>query len=196
MGPVLGAPLKNISMSVGPRTEMGEAVISAKGLEGSLIYRFSSEIRAGYPLRLDLLPDLSAEEVASRLTRQPRKASVATALRKALRLDPAKCALLFEFVADRSRGGIASAVKALPLRYNGPAPLDEAISTTGGVATSALDGTMLRTAPGVFCAGEMVDWDAPTGGYLLTACIASGRAAGRQAVDYASGGFRIASALL
>lgn len=195
MKPVLGSPLKNVAITAGDTRLVGEAVISAKGLEGSLIYRFSPAIRAGYPLTLDLVPALSQAEVEDRLSRQPRKASAATALRKALRLDAAKTALLFEFAPDRSRAGLARVVKALPLPHVGPAPLDEAISTVGGVATAALDGTMLRALPGVFCAGEMVDWDAPTGGYLLTACLASGRAAGVQAADYAlSGGLRRATA--
>lgn len=187
MAPAFGRPLKNIALRAGTgRFCRGEAMISARGLEGSLVYQMSPAIRQGLPLFIDLLPDLSADRVAEALTRQPKKASLSNAVRKGLNLDGAKTALLLELVSERSRAAVAAEAKSLPLRHAGAAPLQEAISTAGGVDRAALDGLMLRALPGVFCAGEMIDWDAPTGGYLLTACLALGRAAGAQAADYAS----------
>lgn len=196
MAPHFGAPLKPVAMLAGQRREEGEAVVSARGLEGSLVYRFSAEIRAGAPLALDLLPDLSQAEVARRLARQPRKLSVGAALRRAFGLGGVKAALAFELAPARDRAGLAAALKTLALPPPVSAPIEEAISTAGGVALEGLEGTMIRALPGVFCAGEMVAWDAPTGGYLLTACLATGRAAGRQAAAYAASGLRIASARL
>ena len=159
-------------------------MISATGLEGSLIYRFSPEIRSRAKLHIDLAPNVSLQDVTDRLLRQPGKASAATALRKTGLLNEAKTALLFEWATNRNRAALPLQIKQLPVRHVGPAPLDQAISTAGGVATQALEGTMLRARPGVFCAGEMVDWDAPTGGYLLTACFATGLWAGRHAAEY------------
>jgi predicted flavoprotein YhiN len=131
---------------------------------------------------------MDAGEIARRLTAAPAKQSLSNRLRKALNLTGVKTALLYE-CADREAlndpARAAEAIKALPLVLTGTVPLDEAISTAGGVTWDALDeGLMLKAKPGHFCAGEMIAWDAPTGGYLITACMATGRAAGRGVLDW------------
>lgn len=181
-----GAPVKVARLLAGDTHLRGEFVISARGLEGSAIYAVSRAVREGAELALDLCPDWSEDEVASRLARPRGKATVAAHLRKVLRLDPARLALLMEFGRPLPEGAaLAALVKALPVRHAGLRPLDEAISTAGGVAAEALDGFMLKSHPGVFVAGEMLDWEAPTGGYLLTACLATGLAAGAAAAAFA-----------
>ncbi|MFW8593662.1 TIGR03862 family flavoprotein [Cribrihabitans neustonicus] len=187
MRPLFGQPLKGIALAAGPLSSRGEAVISKRGLEGGGIYAVSAAVRQGQALALDLLPDLSQSEVARRLSRPRGKASFSNHLRKTLKLGPARTALLQEFARPlpQEPGPLASLIKALPVRHQGLRPMDEAISTAGGVARSALDaGLMLKAIPGTFCAGEMLDWEAPTGGYLLTGCLATGRWAGRAAADY------------
>lgn len=176
-----GAPVKATRLTAGDVVHRGEFVISAKGLEGSGIYAVSRPLREGAPLTLDLCPDLGLEEVRARLARPRGKASLTTHLRKSLRLDPARIALLMEF-ARPLPGDLAPIVKALPVHHAGLRPIAEAISSAGGIRAEALDGYRLRALPGVFAAGEMLDWEAPTGGYLLTACLATGRAAARQAL--------------
>ncbi|WP_138466242.1 TIGR03862 family flavoprotein [Poseidonocella sp. HB161398] len=185
MGKQFGQPVKNVALCAGARRERGEFVISRKGLEGAGIYAVIPAIRAGAPLLLDLLPDLGADELAARLARGPAKQSLANQLRR-LGLSPAKVALLREFGGKLPSGpALAPLLKALPVPHDGPRPLDEAISVAGGLAFGALDdGLMLRDRPGVFCAGEMLSWDAPTGGYLLTACLATGRRAGLSATAW------------
>lgn len=181
-----GAPVKVARLSAGDVTLRGEFVISARGLEGSAIYSVTKPLRDGATLTLDLCPDWDEAEVAARLARPRGKATVAAHLRKVLRLDPARLALLMEFGRPLPEGdALAGLVKALPIRHQGPRPLDEAISTAGGIAASALDGYMLTACPGVLAAGEMLDWEAPTGGYLITGCLATGRAAARQAIGWA-----------
>ena len=125
--------------------------------------------------------------MADRLAAPRGKASLANHLRKRLGLPPAQIALLNEFARPlpQDAAALAALIKAMPVRHSGLRPLDEAISTAGGVRQDALDGAlMLKAMPGVFCAGEMLDWEAPTGGYLLTACLATGRWAGRSAAAY------------
>jgi hypothetical protein len=162
----------------------GEWVVSARGIEGGGVYALSRALREGAALRLDLLPDLSRAEVAARLARPRGKASLSNHLRKALKLEPVKIALLNEWGRPLP-ADLAPLIKDLPVRHGGFRPIDEAISTAGGVRFQALDaGLMLRDRPGVFCAGEMLDWDAPTGGYLLTACLATGRWAGQAAARW------------
>lgn len=179
-----GAPVKPVRLSAGGHTIGGEFVITARGVEGGAIYALAPLLRDGAPLCLDLIPDRTAPEAAHRLARPRGRATLSNHLRKALALPPAKIALLRE-CAPQSLARpetIAAALKALPLPLLGPHPLIEAISTAGGVVRAALDADlMLRARPGVFAAGEMLDWDAPTGGYLLTACLATGRHAGRAA---------------
>ncbi len=179
-----GTPLKGIALRAGTRHSRGEAVISARGLEGGGVYAVSRALREGHALNLDLRPDLDAREIARRLSRPRGKASLSNHLRKRLRLTLAQIALLQEFARPLPADprALAALIKALPVRHAGLRPLDEAISTAGGVPRAALDdGLMLRALPGVFCAGEMLDWEAPTGGYLLTGCLATGRWAGRAA---------------
>lgn len=180
-----GTPLKNIAMTVGTDTKRGECVLSKQGFEGSLVYQFSEGFRQNAPMRLDLLPDQATEALQSRINAQPAKASFASVIRKTFKRDTAKAALVMEFARNIPRHALAQTIKALPIPYSGTAPMDQAISTVGGVKRSDLtEGFMLNAVKGTFCAGEMLDWDAPTGGYLITACLATSRAAGRAAVDY------------
>ncbi|MDZ7709175.1 MAG: TIGR03862 family flavoprotein [Roseovarius sp.] len=184
MAPHFGQPLKGIELIAGPLRSRGECVISATGLEGGGIYEVSAALRDGAPLTLDLLPDLSTDQIAARLGRARPRDSLKNRLRKALRLDPVKLALVME--CARTSPDPAHTLKALPVPLTGPRPMDEAISTAGGLRFEALDdGLMLRARPGTFAAGEMLDWEAPTGGYLLTACLATGLWAGRHAAAYA-----------
>jgi uncharacterized flavoprotein (TIGR03862 family) len=190
-----GAPVKPVGLRCGAARVQGECVVSARGIEGSAVYALSAAIRAamgpdGVTVTLDLLPDLSEAEIARRLARPRGKATLSNHLRKTLRLTGVKAALLREgggpLPADPA--GLAARIKAAPLHLLRARPLDEAISTAGGLRLSALeDDLMLRARPGVFCAGEMLDWDAPTGGYLITTCLASGRVAGRAAAAWAAG---------
>ncbi|TCO69606.1 hypothetical protein EV655_11458 [Rhodovulum euryhalinum] len=179
-----GQPVKGVALRAGNGPwHRGEFVISARGLEGGGIYALSRSLREGAPLVADLLPDWTPEKVADRLARPRGKASLSNHLRKALGLDPARLALLMEFARRLPEGApLATLAKALPIRHAGPRPLDEAISTAGGVCWQAVDGDLMLTArPGTWLAGEMLDWEAPTGGYLLTACLATGRWAGAAA---------------
>lgn len=182
-----GAPIKAVRVLAGGKKIRGEFVLSKRGLEGSAIYSVSSEVREGAPLALDLCPDWDLREVTARLSRPPGKVSLTNYLRKKLRLDPARLALLQEFGRPIPQGkDLAALVKELPIKHAGLRPLEEAISTAGGVDFEALnDGLMLKARPGVFIAGEMLDWEAPTGGYLVTGCLATGRHAGQAAAIWA-----------
>lgn len=180
-----GSAVKGCALSVGGQSVRGEFVVSARGIEGGGVYAVSAAMRDGANLTLDLFPDLSHHDIAQRLARPRGKASLANHLRKVLRLEGVRAALVNEFGRPFPQD-MAGLLKALPVSHLGPRPLDEAISTAGGIRFDALDtGLMLRTRPGVFCAGEMLDWEAPTGGYLITACLATGRHAGRAAVQFA-----------
>ncbi|SUD85789.1 flavoprotein [Stutzerimonas stutzeri] len=183
-----GAPLKTVSLALpGETLRRGEFVLTATGIEGSLVYALSADIRerinatGSATLLLDLLPDRSQAQIAGALARPRGSQSMAKHLHRQLKLDGAKAALLRELTAAETfqdPQALAAAIKALPIPLVRPRPLDEAISSAGGVPFEALDeNLMLRQLPGVFCAGEMLDWEAPTGGYLLTACFATGRAA-------------------
>jgi uncharacterized flavoprotein (TIGR03862 family) len=176
------------------RSRQGECVLSEYGIEGSLVYAIGADLRdqlaAGREvvLRLDLAPGRPQAELALRLAAPRGRHSLGDWLRRRAGLDAVKCALVFE-TADKAAladpQALAAWIKALPLRLRAPRPLAEAISTAGGVRLDALDEhLMLRNRAGVFCAGEMLDWEAPTGGYLLTACFASGRLAGQGAVRW------------
>ena len=181
----IGAPVKAVRLMAGAVESRGEWVISAGGIEGGGVYEVSMAVRDGALLFVDLLPDLDVAEVARRLSRPRGKASLANHLRKALGLSAEQRALLMEWGRPLPEGAaLARLLKALPVPVRGTMPLDQAISTGGGVAWDALDGFMLKALPGVFAAGEMLDWEAPTGGYLLTACLATGRAAGDAAADW------------
>ena len=179
-----GTPLKGVALTADGHISRGEIVISATGLEGGGLYALSAPLREGAALTLDLAPDLSTDQLRQRLSRPRGKASLSNHLRKTLKLDPAKQALLMEFGRPLPTD-LAPLLKALPIRHSGPRPIEEAISTAGGLRFDALDATlMLRDRPGTFAAGEMLDWEAPTGGYLLTGCLATGRWAGRAAAAW------------
>lgn len=181
-----GAPVKGVALTADGTRQRGEFVVSHRGLEGGGIYGMSRLVRQGHDMTLDLLPDWSRGRILTRLSSASKKASLPNKLRKSLRLDPVKIALLMEFGRPLPQGGeLADLLKSLPVEHQGLRPIDEAISTSGGVAWGALDqGLMIRDLPGVFAAGEMLDWEAPTGGYLLTACLASGKWAGRNAASW------------
>jgi uncharacterized flavoprotein (TIGR03862 family) len=181
-----GAPVKGVALSADNFASRGEFIVSAKGLEGGGIYTMSPAARTRSELILDLLPDWSAERIAKKLRHKSRKTTLTNHLRKSLHLDPVKIALLMEFARPLPTGdALAPVIKALPIKYTGTAPIDEAISTAGGVAWNAVNQSqMLKKAPGTFVAGEMLDWEAPTGGYLINACLATGKWAGRHAAQY------------
>ena len=188
MAPHFGAPLKGVALMAGAQRVRAECVLGARGLEGGGIYAISRRLREGAPLRLDLFPDLDPATLARRLSARPARESGANRLRKALRLSGVRLALVHELLRPlpRDPAALACALKALEVPLAGLAPLDEAISTAGGIRRSALDADlMLRARPGVFVAGEMLDWEAPTGGYLITACLATGLHAGRAAARWA-----------
>jgi uncharacterized flavoprotein (TIGR03862 family) len=186
----LGQPVKGIALHAGGQVSRGEIVLSSRGIEGGGIYAVSRALREGAGLVLDLMPDMDVEQVADRLARPRGKASLSNHLRKVLRLDPVKLALLMEFGQPLPQGAeaLAAQVKALAVPHQGPRPMDEAISTAGGISLAALDdGLMIRAMPGVFAAGEMLDWEAPTGGYLITGALATGLWAGTHAAAWVQG---------
>jgi predicted flavoprotein YhiN len=193
-----GTPLKRIALSLGGRTVRGEALVTRTGIEGGGIYALSAPIRdaidaAGEALlHIDLRPDLTRDALMSKLAAPRGKQSLSTFLRKALSLAPVEIGLLHEAAAS---GGaklsalappeLAALVKAVPARLTGVADIARAISTAGGIAFDEVDPRyMLRKRPGTFVAGEMLDWEAPTGGNLLQACFATGVAAGQGALDW------------
>ena len=187
-----GAPVKPVAAMLdadGSSRRQGEFIITENGVEGGLIYALTAPLRdaierdGATTLWLDLLPGRDAQRVLSEVAHPRGTRSWSSHLDSRLGLKGAKVALLHECLpreAFADPAALARGIKALPLRLVAPRPLDEAISSAGGVRFEALDDQlMLKTLPGVFCAGEMLDWEAPTGGYLLTGCFASGRAAGR-----------------
>ncbi|MGR8940996.1 MAG: NAD(P)/FAD-dependent oxidoreductase [Gammaproteobacteria bacterium] len=198
-GRYAGEPVKSVALSVpsageAPSSRRGEFVITEDGVEGSLIYALSSLLREQIGtqgetvIHLDLTPDRDAAQLTARLAAPRGKQSFANHLRKCAKLDGVKAALLREQMPDIATLDAcrqAAAIKALPIVLQASSAIDEAISTAGGVSLSELDGKlMLKRLSGVFCAGEMLAWDAPTGGYLLTACFATGRQAGLGALEW------------
>ena len=184
MIPHLGTPVKSVALMAGGQTTRGEFIISKRGIEGGGIYMLSRAMREGAPLTIDLKPDWSQERVAAALNRPRGKATLSNHLRKVLKFTPAQTALLSEF-GRPFPNDLAPLIKALPVLHQGPRPMDEDISTAGGMRFDALtDDLMLKHRPGVFCAGEMLDWEAPTGGYLITGCLATGAFAGANAAAF------------
>jgi uncharacterized flavoprotein (TIGR03862 family) len=193
-----GQPLKRIGLSFGGHNVRGEAVITRHGLEGGGIYALSAPLREAIAssgealLRIALRPDLSGLELRRRLEAPRGKQSLSTVLRKAVHLSPSAVGLLHEAAAGSARrlsdmgaADLAALINDVPVRLVAPAPLERAISTAGGLCFDEIDDSfMLRQRPGVFVAGEMLDWEAPTGGYLLQASFATGVAAARGALDW------------
>lgn len=190
-GRFAGAPLKNVALAFGGRTVRGEAMVAAYGLEGGAVYALSAELREAIAaegravLTVDLRPDLTVEALAARLARPRGRDSAANWLRKAAGLPPVAAGLLREIPGELPAGAekLARRIKGVRLTLTAMRGLERAISSAGGVAWDAVDDRlMLKALPGVFVAGEMLDWEAPTGGYLLQACFATGRAAGLGAL--------------
>ena len=196
-----GHPVKSVTLRIGHDTgaregRQGEFVVSSYGVEGSAVYALSAALRESLEstgradLCVDLAPTRDTLQIQAALARGSSRRSVTEHLRRALGFDGVKVGLLYEFVpreAMQDPARLATAIKSLRIPLRAPRPIAEAISTAGGVRFEALDqGLMLAARPGVFCAGEMIDWEAPTGGYLLTACLASGLIAGRAAASWLS----------
>ena len=195
---VEGAPLKRIALAFGAHSVRGEAVVTRNGLEGGAVYALSAPLRetimrdGGATLYVDLRPDLDAAAIATRLAAPRGKQSLSNGLRKALKLPPVGIALLHEAttaagkpLASLPADDVAKLIKAVPVRLTGVQPIAGAISTAGGIRCDALDDHfMLKAVASVFAAGEMLDWEAPTGGYLLQACFATGIAAADGAMAW------------
>jgi uncharacterized flavoprotein (TIGR03862 family) len=193
-----GHPLKGVALSFGPHTVRGEAMITKTGIEGGAVYALSADLREGViasgkaTLHIALRPDLEMNDLVARLSAPRGKQSFSNWLRKAAHLSPVGIGLLQEagFAAGESLSSLSTAslaglINAVPIRLNGVAPIARAISTAGGIAFDELDANfMIRRLPGVFVSGEMLDWEAPTGGYLLQASFATGAAAGRGALKW------------
>jgi uncharacterized flavoprotein (TIGR03862 family) len=189
-----GAPLKSVTATSDAGTFPGEFVISGHGIEGSLVYAHAAALRdrlfldGRADLRIDLAPGRSVERLTRDLDRQDTKASLSNRLRKGAGLEGVKSALLRELLPEIALADpqeLARSVKALPIPVLKPRPIAEAISSAGGIRLDNLDERyMLKSWPGIFATGEMLDWEAPTGGYLLTACFATGRAAARGIMDW------------
>jgi hypothetical protein len=194
-----GQPLKTVALrftdAAGYRHERkGELILSDQGVEGSLVYALSAPVRdtismqGAVTLELDLAPDKTLERVIAEVAHPRGARSLSSHLQSRAGLKGVKTALLHEVLSREQLNDpiqLAHAIKSLPLTLVAPRPLDEAISSAGGVRFDALDeNLMLRSVPSVFCAGEMLDWEAPTGGYLMTGCFASGRVAGQGALNY------------
>lgn len=188
-----GAPLKGVSFTMslenGERmTQKGECIVTRDGMEGSLIYAFSKYLRDAINLRgegritINLLPDLTRAQLEEKLSNTKPKESLAKYLKRTIKLDSIKSALLYEsYNKDDfdTPAKLARCLQSIPVSFYKTKPIDEVISTAGGVSQNSVNQYfMLKRMPGVFCAGEMLDWEAPTGGYLLTACFATGRRAG------------------
>ncbi|WP_233244607.1 TIGR03862 family flavoprotein, partial [Caulobacter sp. HMWF009] len=186
-----GEPLKNVALRLGETTSRGDAMVARYGLEGGAVYALGAAPREAIAatgravVQIDLRPDLSLETLTARLSRPRAGQSLANFLRKAAHLSPVEVNLLREahgldLPADPA--ALAAAIKAAPVTLTGVQPLDRAISSAGGLTLDSLDGLALKAAPDILVAGEMLDWEAPTGGYLLQACFATGVAAARQAL--------------
>jgi uncharacterized flavoprotein (TIGR03862 family) len=193
-----GQPLKGVALSFGSHSVGGEAMIARAGIEGGAIYALSADLREAVfasgqaTLHVALRPDLATDALIKRLSAPKAKQSLSNWLRKAAQLSPAGIGLLQEAaiasgtsLSSLSPENLTELINAVPVQLNGVAPIARAISTAGGIAFDELDpGFMLRRLPGVFAAGEMLDWEAPTGGYLLQASFATGAAAGRGALKW------------
>lgn len=189
-----GQPVKSVGLSFGGRRLKGEFVVTAGGIEGGAVYALSAALRDACPgavLEIDLKPDWSVDKLAAALAKPRGSRSLSHHLERSAGIKGVAAGLLRELARPlpEAPAAMAAALKALPLPLLRPRPLAEAISTAGGVTFDAVtEGLMLRALPGVFVAGEMLDWEAPTGGYLLTGCFATGRLAGLSAASWLKGG--------
>jgi uncharacterized flavoprotein (TIGR03862 family) len=192
-----GQPLKGVALTSGERSARGEAIITRRGIEGGAVYALSAELREAIDkgraiLHVALRPDLDTKELTAKVSAPKGKQSLSNFLRKAASLSPVGIGLLQEAakvsgtpLASLSPADLAKLINAVPIELTGVAPIARAISTAGGVAFNELDADfMIRRLPGVFAAGEMLDWEAPPGGYLLQASFATGAAAGRGALKW------------
>ena len=192
--PYFGKPLKNIKLSVAGAQSRGEFVISQSGIEGGAVYTLGRMLRKTAIAKLDFAPQINAADLHKMIASRKPKDSLTNFMRKSVKLDATKRALIFELTLPMPRdiNSLVAAIKNASLPLIGPCSMDQAISTAGGVSWDALTPElMLKSHPGIFCAGEMIDWEAPTGGYLITACLATGRWAGRAAADYLSATARL-----
>ena len=186
MARFFGSAVKGVALHAEGQVSRGEWVITRNGIEGGGIYEIATRIRDGHAVHVDLVPDLDHQALGARFGKPRRKLSVGNWLRRVLG-DPVRTALLLEWGYPRpvSPNDWAMMARNLPLRHDGPMGLERAISTAGGVAGTAITPDLeLKALPGVFVAGEMLDWEAPTGGYLITGCLASGKRAGLGAAAY------------
>jgi uncharacterized flavoprotein (TIGR03862 family) len=193
-----GQPLKGVAFSFGSQSVRGEAIVTRTGIEGAAVYALSAELREAIlregeaTLLVALRPDLKLDDLTGRLSAPKGKQSLSNFLRKAVHLSPLAIGLLQEAakagslsLASMPPADLARLINSVPVRLTGMAPIARAISTAGGISFSEIDENfMLRRLPGVFVAGEMLDWEAPTGGYLLQASFATGAAAGRGALKW------------
>ena len=189
-----GHPIKSVVLSFGSFRQRGEFIVTKEGVEGSLVYAASALLRDEIEKKgravmlLDLVPDRTHDWLVGKLSRPRGSRTMASHLEKTVGLKGVKAGLLHEFLSKEDFANVESLahfIKDLPVPLIATRPLDEAISSAGGVKFESLDEhLMLRSLPGVFCAGEMLDWEAPTGGYLITACMASGYAAGHGVLDW------------
>ena len=193
-----GQPLKGVALTFGSRTVRGEAMITRSGIEGGAVYALSAELREAIlasgeaTVRIALRPELAISDLTARLSSRRGKQSFSNRLRKASQLSPVGIGLLQESAMDSGvslsslpAASLAALINAVPIRLTGTAPIARTISTAGGIPLGEVDADfMIRRLPGVFAAGEMLDWEAPTGGYLLQASFATGAAAGRGALKW------------
>ena len=196
-----GQPLKGVALTSGPRTVRGEAIVTRSGIESGAIYALSADLREAIAgsgqatLHIALRPDIDSKGLIARLSPTKGKQSLSNFLRKAAHLSPVAIGLLQETaktsgvsLSSLSPADLADLINAVPIQLTGTAPIARAISTAGGIVFDELDADfMIRRLPGVFAAGEMLDWEAPTGGYLLQASFATGAAAGRGVLKWLSG---------
>jgi len=177
-----GKPLKNLAVTCGGRTVRGELIVTNYGLEGGALYQLSRELRRSPAIEIDFRPDLTVSDLHRRWRKD---LSLREGAAKALRLSAAAFGLIEEVAAPPDLSAFLSVLKRCQVKLERPRPIDEAISSAGGVAWDELnEELMLRKSPGIFCAGEMIDWDAPTGGYLLQGCFVTGTIAGQGAVNW------------
>ena len=186
-----GEPLKNVALKHGARSARGDAMVAGYGLEGGAVYALAAALRDAIEadgettVTIDLRPDIPVETLERRLHAPRGGQSLTNFLRKAVKLSPVEVNLLREahgLDLPDTPAALAAAIKAAPIVLTAVQPLDRAISAAGGVRFESLEGLSLKGRPEVILAGEMLDWEAPTGGYLLQACFASGVAAGKQAL--------------